>query len=89
MDLQDNDVVSMDAAKNLGMGETSRIQEIRKKIRDKFPDYQQQWINGDGVECELLREGGRWQKGRVRLRLEFIPDNPESPLDDLRSNLNL
>jgi hypothetical protein len=54
-----------------------------------------------GLECEILRvSGGGWQKGRFRVRLEFIPDDPESfmgiapektssPLDDLRSNLDI
>jgi hypothetical protein len=94
--LQDRDVVSMDSQKNLGEGETSRIAEIRKKIRDKFYGAQQGWIN-DGVECELLREGSRWQKGKILLRLEFIPDEPAQEsqlllpesLDDLRAELSI
>ncbi|MEH2242343.1 KGK domain-containing protein [Nostoc sp.] len=62
-----------------------------------------QWFLEPGLPCEVLRTvGGGWQKGRFRFRLEFIPDNPEaflknsppedekpqSPLDDLRSQLN-
>ena len=42
---------------------------------------------GEGLECEVLRPGSNWQKGKVRLCLEFCPDQPESPLDDLRQNL--
>lgn len=55
-----------------------------------------------GSICEVLRvSGGGWQRGRFRFRLEFIPENPEafmevtesnktlSPLDDLRSNLDI
>lgn len=60
------------------------------------------WFVEQGRQCEILRTlGGGWQKGRFRIRLEFIPDNPEaflkpsspeddkpqSPLDDLRSTL--
>ncbi|MGB3532792.1 MAG: KGK domain-containing protein [Microcoleaceae cyanobacterium] len=54
-----------------------------------------------GKECELLKEGKRWQKGKLRLKLtlEFIPDEPEenanheidnitdSPLDEIRQQL--
>ncbi|MEH2467502.1 KGK domain-containing protein [Nostoc sp.] len=61
------------------------------------------WFSEEGCKCEvLLVKGGGWQRGRFRFRLEFIPDNPEaflknssvepektqSPLDDLRSQLN-
>lgn len=56
-----------------------------------------------GLSCEVLRtSGGGWQKGHFRFRLEFIPDDPKSffnlpdeeekspsPLDDLRTNLNV
>ena len=60
------------------------------------------WFSEKGCECEILRtKGGGWQKGRLRFRLEFIPDDPaafledstgeadkmQSPLDDLRSQL--
>ncbi len=69
-----------------------------KNMRETNP-----WFTEKGGECEILRTaGGGWQKGRFRIRLEFIPDNPEaflqasapkenkaeSPLDDLRSQLN-
>lgn len=62
-----------------------------------------QWFVEQGFKCEVLRtSGGGWQSGKFRFRLEFIPDNPEaflknslseenkpeSPLDDLRSQLN-
>jgi hypothetical protein len=57
-----------------------------------------------GKECELLQEGKRWQKGklRIKLTLEFCPDEPEkveendnqefdniteSPLDEIRQQL--
>lgn len=41
-----------------------------------------------GIDCEVLRLGNkRWQNGKVRISLEFCPDEPESPLDDLRQQL--
>jgi hypothetical protein len=47
-----------------------------------------------GLDCQVLRvSGGGWQKGRIRFRLEFVPDEPppqaNSPLADLRSNLDI
>ncbi|PHJ55754.1 hypothetical protein VF14_36720 [Nostoc linckia z18] len=71
-----------------------------KNSNNKGSEYA--WFLEEGRQCEILRtEGGGWQKGRFRIRLEFIPDNPEaflknssledekpkSPLDDLRSSL--
>ncbi len=41
----------------------------------------------EGADCEYLSvNGGGWRKGKVKLKMvfEFIPDTPDSPLDDLR-----
>jgi hypothetical protein len=43
------------------------------------------WIV-EGVPCQLLSPNQNWQKGRVKICLQFIPDQPESILDDLRAN---
>ena len=46
------------------------------------------WI--DGVNCELLRDG-ETQKGKIRVVLEFIPDEvkvTDQPLIDGRSTLD-
>ena len=43
-----------------------------------------------GAECEILQaSGGGWRKGKLRFRLEFIPDDEAPgagplPLDELR-----
>lgn len=50
----------------------------------------------DGKDCEILQVGSNgWKKGKIRLKLslEFIPDEPEmneieSPLDDIRQSIN-
>ncbi|MEO9124754.1 MAG: KGK domain-containing protein [Microcoleus sp.] len=34
-------------------------------------------IFSDGIDCELLSDGKAWTKGKVRLRLEFIPIAPD------------
>ncbi len=40
---------------------------------DDWPEEKESWFS-DGVECQALRFGsGGWQRGRVRLRLEFRP----------------
>lgn len=48
-------------------------------------DNNKEWFN-DGVNAEVMTEGKRWRKGKVRICIEFIPDESEieSPLDDFR-----
>jgi hypothetical protein len=78
------------------------VSEWKYKLSDLFPKPLTSWFSRDGMECEILRvSGGGWQKGKLRFRLEFIPDNPaafekpkptnqeSSPLDDLRIELDL
>jgi KGK domain len=39
------------------------------------------WFTDRGIDCEALRFGSKgWQKGRIRLSLEFCPDEPEMPV---------
>lgn len=59
--------------------------------------------SNESLDCEILRIGSSgWQKGKMKLKitLEFIPDQPEieeavaksqleSPLDDLREMLKI
>ncbi len=48
----------------------------------------------EGVDVEILRLGAsNWQKGKMKIKviLEFEPDEPEqpkSPLDDIRETIN-
>ncbi|MBJ7899106.1 MAG: hypothetical protein GC158_04075 [Cyanobacteria bacterium RI_101] len=46
---------------------------------------------GDGVPCEILDTNqSQCQKGKLvaKLVLEFIPDEPESPLDEIRRDMD-
>jgi hypothetical protein len=65
---------------------------IGSALRDTPDITAKAWL-GDGVECELVdvSAGGGWKKGKIRLRLEFVPDEPEpsadaSFLDSLRTD---
>lgn len=92
--LNDDDVVSMDAGASLNRTSTSTCEELISRlqgyIRGNLGDViASDWCN-DGVICRILQvKGGGWQTGKVRIRIEFIPDQPTdiSPLDDLRNNL--
>lgn len=83
--------------------ESSQIKGIRigeytsggRGSRFQYANYNYKWFS-EGKDCEILRIGGKgWEKGklRIKLTLEFDPDEPEtkqqeSPLDDLRQMLN-
>lgn len=79
------------------------LEELANKLSNRggvpvWKDNKHLWL-GDGIEAEILRLNGKgWQKGKIRIKLtlEFCPDEPElketaaantepeSPLDDLR-----
>ena len=48
----------------------------------------EKWID-KGVPCKMLSPNQNWQKGKIKICLQFIPDKPESPLDDVRQELDL
>ncbi|WP_413171674.1 KGK domain-containing protein [Anabaena azotica] len=109
--LDDNDVVKLDSSENPAETTTSTHNEIMQAIWAGVRYRLKEWrrikdpgsfnrIFSCGVRGQVLRsDGGGWQSGVVRVRLEFIPDEPqqkvvllppskiESPLDDLRAEL--
>jgi hypothetical protein len=49
-----------------------------------------QWLC-EGKNCEILHLGlSSWKKGKIKINVtvEFYPDEPESPLDDIRQEIN-
>ena len=71
-------------------------------ISDDIDHDDENW-SYTGIECSVMIPGQNWQKGRLKLRLQFIPDEVEenaeaaeiqaenesdpSPLDDIRQSL--
>lgn len=104
--LDDSDVVSIAGSFALSFGLASTFKSIelidaaRNWVVEKLSTSgsYSQWLTRDGIKCQVLSANGNgWEAGRVRLRIEFIPDKPEpvkpvhpiSPLDDLRSSLDI
>ncbi|MEH2119013.1 KGK domain-containing protein [Nostoc sp.] len=100
--LSGNEVISI--AKELSFVNANLLKfedidkHIGEAIKSNFPNYNV-WTGeirgGNGVSAEVLQPGKDWQTGRLKLivsyRVEFTPDKvpgSESPLDDLRSQLN-
>ena len=90
------------------LNETLKAQGLQINTNIYLPNTkhrsEQYWFR-EGINCEILKIGSKgWRKGKVRLRvsLEFCPDEPEidetapsneipqpeSPLDDIRQMMN-
>lgn len=68
---------------------TFKTEEFLNNLSHKVDgnrEKQKRWTN-EGIECSILTPNQGWQKGKIRLCVEFIPDNPESALDEFRQNL--
>jgi KGK domain len=113
--LNPTDVVSIERRKSPLHASTFTVKEMVTKITNKMGTNDRGGSELDGgtltewavigLPCQVLCVGGDWQKGRVRISLEFVPDQPEeleeavllspavsgeeSPLDDLRAKLNV
>ncbi len=95
--LDPDDVISMQPSASLvPSNATFKINQLKKTLQDRigYNTGIQAWME-DGVECELLSasKGKGWQKGKIRIRIEFVPNEPEpSPdanfLDDLRKDIS-
>jgi KGK domain len=110
MDLNNDDVISMEPTKSLTGTPTFLVEEALNKWKSRFlhngnPQTEHFYFCEDGVKCKMLSTGSEWRKGKIRFRLEFIPDNtekiniqstasdkeslPAQSLDALRSQLNI
>jgi len=92
--LDEDDVLSVDQGSPVGTPVFKVWQGVEGIVNNRVSNPSG-WAE-DGVECEVIGSKiGGWKKGRVRVCLEFIPDEPEpkpveepeSPLDDLRQQV--
>ncbi|MBD1887945.1 hypothetical protein H6F82_01240 [Coleofasciculus sp. FACHB-SPT9] len=72
---------------------TCKVNEMKLQVMHclggEMKNLASDWL-GDGLTCELLKPRKEWQKGKLRLRLEFVPDEPSDnheSLDPLRKQL--
>ncbi|MCT7974931.1 KGK domain-containing protein [Laspinema olomoucense] len=59
--------------------------QILDHLREQLSEEEQAFI--DGFECRVLQPGKKWQTGKIRIHVEFCPDDPtepDSPLDEIR-----
>lgn len=83
--LQDGDVLSIKREERLVMGhETFKFENFWRALKQRLQVFdntpKSQWLL-DGVACDLLSPQKDWQKGKIRLVLEFIPDEQVEPAE--------
>lgn len=83
--LTQEDVVSLQDDRISLINKTFLVEDLKYKLKQNLVSREEEankWM-GEGVNCKILSPQSHWKKGKIRIRLEFIPD--ESPLDDVRS----
>lgn len=83
-----DEVISIDNKEdNVLIGHhTYKAEEFLNRIGEHIDRHKKdKWID-KGVPCKMLSPNQNWQKGRIKICLQFIPDRPESILDDIRLN---
>jgi hypothetical protein len=70
------------------VGELSEaIESHLKQAIENWNEEKNGWFSPQGIDCEALRFGSNgWQKGRIRLCLEFCPDEPNAAAQNLNTS---
>jgi KGK domain len=82
--LGDDEVLFIRSGRILMSNPTFKVSEFLDSLAQlvseqegEWSDEREGWFNDQGQSCEVLRYGNQgWQRGRVRIRLEFCPENP-------------
>jgi KGK domain len=75
-----HDTLVLSGHRTFRVGELNEaIESHLKKAIDNWNNENNAWFTPQGLDCEALRFGSKgWQKGRIRLCLEFCPDESET-----------
>ena len=78
--LDDDEVLYVESGRVLMANPTFKVGEFLDTLAQAVSDREDDWSEdhegwfADGVDCEALRlTSSGWQRGRVRIRLEFAP----------------
>lgn len=87
--LDDDEVVYIRSGRILLDNPTFKVGELLDALAQLVSDREADWSEeheawfSEGSDCEVLRlSGAGWQRGRIRLRVEFSPDRVQERLPD-------
>jgi hypothetical protein len=91
--LGDDEVVFVRSGRILMANPTFKVSEFLDALAQliseqegEWSDEREGWFTERGQSCEVLRFGNQgWQRGRVRIRLEFCPERPPKLLRESSS----
>lgn len=74
---------------SLDVSDTFKVIQLLEAIKELVGlETAESSLFDKGIECEVLRfRANSWRRGKVRLSLEFKPDENESPLEDFAKEL--
>jgi KGK domain len=91
--LYNDEVLFVDRGRVLMSNPTFKVSEFLDALAELVSDREPEWSEdnegwfSDGLSCEVLRfNGGGWQRGKVRIRLEFLPGMPQQQLPERSSS---
>jgi KGK domain len=84
----EHDTLVLSGHRTFRVGELNEaIESHLKKAIENWSEENNGWFTPQGLDCEALRFGSKgWQKGRIRLCLEFCPDDPNPPAHSTTSS---
>ena len=89
--LNSDEVLFVSAGRVLMNNPTFKVGEFLDALAQLVSEREADWSDddegwfGEGLDCEALRFGNQgWQRGRVRIRLEFCPARPPKLLNEGR-----
>jgi hypothetical protein len=87
--LNDDEVIFVSSGRILMPNATFKVSELLDALAQAVSEREEEWTEesegwfGAGLPCEVLRFGNQgWQRGRVRIRLEFSPETQPKLLRD-------
>lgn len=92
--LGDDEVLFVRSGRVLMSNPTFKVSEFLDALAQlvseqegEWSDEREGWFTDRGQGCEVLRFGNQgWQRGRVRIRLEFCPERPPKLLGESSSS---
>jgi KGK domain len=86
----EKDVINFFGKEAFSWSNTVKIQDFIKKMHDEILRQEKdKLLTTTGIECELLKLGSQdWQKGRLKISLEFIPDEEDLDITESTSALD-